>query len=127
MKYIKIALILFGFNLTAYPLSIPKPTQQPVQNNIENKVIKLYVYEHCGYCHKVINFLKEKGWLDRVVIVDADDYKNYKELKKARGDKKDYCPFLVDEINDKKLSDSSEIIKYFTKIFSCFCDQSCNG
>ena len=42
MKYIKIAFILFGLSLTAYPLSTPQPTEKATQkNNVEIKVIKL--------------------------------------------------------------------------------------
>jgi len=82
------------------------------------KTIKLYTYPSCPHCHTVINFLKKRGWYDRVVIVNADEEQNYKELKRLRNDGKDYCPFLVDEINGKNVPDSRKIMDYLKEVFS---------
>lgn len=81
------------------------------------KTIKLYTYPKCPSCHTVINFLKKRNWYDRVVIINADEEQNYKELKKLRNDGKDYCPFLVDEVHGKNVSDSRKIMDYLKTIF----------
>lgn len=113
MKYIISLLLLLSIPTASFSLSTAQSTKR-----VSQKAIKLYVYNHCRYCHDVINFLKKNNWQNRVVIVNADTEPNYTELKKLRGDGKDYCPFLVDEIHDKKIADSSKIITYLKKIFT---------
>ena len=50
------------------------------KSNSSTKTIRLYTYPNCGACHKVINFLKKKNWYDRVVIINADEEKNYEDF-----------------------------------------------
>lgn len=88
------------------------------KNDPAVKTIKLYTYPSCPHCHTVINFLKKRGWYDRVVIVNADEEQNYKELKRLRNDGKDYCPFLVDQVHDKNMGESRKIMDYLKEIFS---------
>lgn len=84
-------------------------------NKASTKVVKLYVYKNCPYCHKVINYLKKHGVADKVLIISADNVQGYAELQKLS--QSTQCPFMYDEINNVKMLESSEIIKYFTKLF----------
>ena len=76
--------------------------------------IKLYTTKHCGYCHKVIKFLKEIGHYDDVVIVDANE--NYDELVELSGGSQ--VPFLHDVPKSVKMLESADIIKYFKTRFN---------
>lgn len=78
--------------------------------------IKLYVFKNCPYCHKVINFLKNSGHLQDVVILDASQSQNYKDLVALSGDSQ--VPFLYDEPRSKKMLESADIIEYFKTRFN---------
>lgn len=82
------------------------------------KQIKLYTYPHCPACIKVKKHLEQNNLQDQVVIINADEPKNYEELKKVRNDGKDYCPYLVDEVHNVNMSESNKIIAYFKTIFN---------
>jgi len=116
MKY-SLSLLLFCGMLTFF--HTPYAQALSTSNKSSSaKTIKLYTYPKCPHCHSVINFLKKKGWHDRVVIINADEEENYKELKRLRNDGKDYCPFLVDEVHNKNMGESKNIIQYFKDIFN---------
>ena len=104
------SIFLFSYNFELSALSRP--------NKSSTQTIKLYIYPRCPHCHTVINFLKKKGWHDNVVIINADEEKNYQDLKRLRNDGKDYCPFLVDEVRGKNMSESRKIMDYFKEIFN---------
>lgn len=117
MKIYSSLLFICSFVLLSFtPLTQTATTPQKVSKTVSNKFIKLYTYPNCRYCHNVINFLKKKGWYDRVVIVNANEEENYQKLKELSG--KDYCPYLVDEIHGKNMGDSRKIMDYLKEIFS---------
>lgn len=106
-----------AFNILFF--SCESVAKSNVKNNSE-KVIKLYHYPTCPSCKHVVKAIKSNGWQDQVVLINAEpktNPANYAELKKLRGDRKDECPFLVDEIHDKKVDRSNPIIKYLKSIF----------
>lgn len=78
--------------------------------------VKLYVFKNCPYCHKVINFLKQIGHIDKVVVLDASQPQNYKDLVALSGDSQ--VPFLHDEPLSKKMLESADIMKYFKTRFN---------
>ncbi|MBI2352883.1 glutathione S-transferase N-terminal domain-containing protein [Candidatus Dependentiae bacterium] len=88
----------------------------PSTTNKSVKHIKLYTYPHCRYCVRVKDFLKNNKWEDKVVIINANESNHYNDLIAISG--KDYCPYLVDEINDCHMGDSTKIIEYLKKIFT---------
>lgn len=110
--------ILFGMLVLSHIPSTETGSAANTTSTSNAPAIKLYTYPSCPHCHTVIKFLKKRGWHDRVVIINADTEKNYKELKKLRNDSKDYCPFLVDEIHNKKMGESRKIMDYLKEIFS---------
>jgi len=80
-------------------------------------MIKLFVYPTCPYCHKVINFLRDSGNLDNVLVLDASTPQYFAELKQLTNGNTQ-CPFIFDEENNVKMHESKDIIKYFQKIFA---------
>ncbi len=85
------------------------------QSDTTQKVIKLYVYPRCPYCRKVITFLEQNKWHDKVLLLDANQPEHYLALLKISGS--EVCPYLVDEIHNVSMPESAKIIEYFTKIF----------
>ncbi|MFA5998892.1 MAG: glutaredoxin [Candidatus Babeliales bacterium] len=78
------------------------------------KSIKLYTTKNCGYCHKVIKFLKKIKHYDDVIIVDANE--KYDELVKLSGGSQ--VPFLHDEQRSVTMLESDDIIEYFKNRFN---------
>jgi glutaredoxin 3 len=89
--------------------------EHEVEDFMSNKKIKLFVYNGCPYCKKVIKYLESINKLDKVTIVDAGKSDNLKELKKLSGDSQ--CPYLSDEPKDVNMAESADIIEYFKTRF----------
>lgn len=81
----------------------------------EKSTIKLFVYNGCPFCKKVIDHLKTSENLQKVAILSADEPENFLELKRLSGDTQ--VPFLYDEEKDVKMSESDDIIEYFKTRF----------
>lgn len=89
----------------------PKEQLMPAE-----KQIKLFVYQSCPYCHRVIRALRLNGNLDKVLILDVDVPENMVELKKLTNNNTQ-CPFIYDEERNVKMHESQDIINYFSKRF----------
>lgn len=74
--------------------------------------IELFIYSSCPWCSKVVNYLKQIGHFDDVIIVNASLPQNLNRLQKLTGDAQ--CPCIIDsEKNIKFMLESSDIITYF--------------
>ena len=82
----------------------------------ENGKIKLFVYNGCPWCKKVIEFLKQIGKLDQVTILDLAVLENMKELKNLNNNNTQ-APYLFDEPKGIGMLESSDIINYFKTRF----------
>jgi len=80
------------------------------------KQIKLFIYQSCSYCHRVIRALRLNGNLEKVLIMDVDIPENMVELKKLTNNNTQ-CPFIYDEEKNVKMHESQDIINYFSKRF----------
>lgn len=77
-------------------------------------MIKLYIYQGCPYCKKVLKYF------DEINLKENEDYKiidameHMQELKEISG--KTQCPYLVD--GNTKMPESDDIIAYVKERFS---------
>lgn len=104
-RSITIMLLLFSCACIYFPIF-----------TVPEKQIKIYTYPKCPYCVNVKNFLIKHNWHNRVVFIDANEPEHYADL--LRISKKDFCPYLVDEINNVNMGDSKKIIKHLETIFN---------
>jgi len=68
----------------------------------------LYILDSCGYCKKVMDFMKTNNI--KYHKFDTSNKDNVLRLMSIGG--KDQVPFLHNEETDEKIYDSDEIIKY---------------
>lgn len=81
-----------------------------------DKKIKLFVYNGCPWCKKVIEFLKQIGHLDKITIMDLSSAAHMQELKNLNHNNTQ-APYLFDEPNNIGMLESGDIIKYFSTRF----------
>ena len=82
----------------------------------ESGKIKLFVYNGCPWCKKVIAFLKQIGQLDKIMIMDLAVAANMRELQTLnKGNTQ--APYLSDEPKGVGMLESSDIIEYFKTRF----------
>ena len=82
----------------------------------ESGKIKLFVYKGCPWCKKVIEFLKQIGRLDKIMIMDLAVATNMQELAKLNNGNTQ-APYLSDEPKGVGMLESSDIIDYFKTRF----------
>lgn len=87
-------------------------TLLPRKNKLEQ--IALYIYPHCPYCKRVVEYLKTSGNENKIRIVDASKPENLQELKKLNNNNTQ-CPFLYDPEKNVKMLESLDIIEYLKK------------
>lgn len=80
------------------------------------KKIKLFVYNECPWCKKVIAYLKQIHQLDKVTILDLSITNNMQELKTLNHGNTQ-APYLFDESKNIGMLESSDIIQYFSTRF----------
>ncbi len=78
--------------------------------------IKLFVYNGCPWCNKVISYLKQIGQLNKITLLDLSNPSNMQELKNLNSGNTQ-APYLLDEPNGIGMLESSDIIHYFSKRF----------
>lgn len=93
----------------------PEAPTDVLKSESATQKIKLYVYPKCPYCKKVINFLKDNNVFEKITIVNANKPHHYQTLKEISN--KDICPYLHDEVHNRKMGESSRIIQYFKQLF----------
>ena len=75
-------------------------------------MLDLYVSQYCPYCKKVMKYLDENNI--EYKMLDVGEAENFNKLVKLGG--KDQVPFLNDTDNDVLMYESSDIIKYISKL-----------
>lgn len=75
-------------------------------------MIDLFILETCPYCHKVLDFLKDKNLDYRVIDISNKDSEN--SLIQIGG--KRQVPFLVDTQRNIQMYESNDIIEYLKTI-----------
>ena len=75
-------------------------------------MLDLYVSQYCPYCKKVMKYLDENNI--EYNMLDVGEAENFNKLVKLGG--KDQVPFLNDTDNDVLMYESSDIIKYISKL-----------
>lgn len=79
--------------------------------------MKLYIYEQCPYCTKVITWLRKNKLQNNVTLLDAGTDQYRQELKSISG--KTQAPFLVDTQENIQMPESLDIIAYLAQKYAC--------
>lgn len=82
----------------------------------KEKTIRLYIFQHCPFCLKVINHLKSINHINDVELVTVDTPEKRDELQKLSGGLQ--VPFLHDIEKNIKMLESADIIKHFSARFN---------
>ncbi|MBP6892323.1 glutathione S-transferase N-terminal domain-containing protein [Candidatus Babeliales bacterium] len=106
-------LLLSNVFLTMKPESMETMT---TKTSNEQGKIKLFVYNGCPWCNKVIAYLKKINQIDKVTLLDLSNAKNMQELK-ALNNGNTQAPYLLDEPKSIGMLESSDIIQYFSTRF----------
>ena len=106
-------LLLSNVFLTIKPEQMETMT---TKNQNEQGKIKLFVYNGCPWCKKVIAYLKQIGQFDKITLLDLSNEANMKELKSLNNGNTQ-APYLFDEPKGIGMLESSDIIAYFSKRF----------
>lgn len=109
------------FSLTAFLLfnfftPLKSETTEPMKTLNSSGKIKLFVYNGCPWCNKVIAYLKQINQFDKITLLDLSKIENMQELKKLNHDNTQ-APFLFDEQKGVSMLESSDIIHYFSTRF----------
>jgi glutaredoxin len=111
------------FSITMILLSNISLTIKPEQMDImttripnEQGKIKLFVYNGCPWCNKVIAYLKKINQIDKVTLLDLSNANNMQELK-ALNNGNTQAPYLLDEPKGIGMLESGDIIQYFSTRF----------
>lgn len=80
------------------------------------KHLRLFVYNNCPYCKKVVKFLKDNNIAQYVEIVDLAYPANMKELERLNN-YNTQAPFLHDVERNVRMLESADIIAYLKKRF----------
>lgn len=106
-------LLFSNISLTIKPENAQMMTSKA--QNAHGK-IKLFVYNGCPWCNKVIAYLKQIGQFDKVTLLDLSNTSNMQELKTLNAGNTQ-APYLLDEPKGVGMLESSDIIAYFSTRF----------
>ena len=110
----KLCFMLLALSLINVTSIKPEEPTEVLKSETTQK-IKLYIYPKCPYCKKVIQFLKDNNVFEKITLINANKPHHYQALKEIS--KKDICPYLHDEVHNRKMGESSRIIQYFKQLF----------